>query len=128
MSVLIKGMNMPQDCYDCRFMDFSGDYPYCVATETQKGYTYISRMHTERMDSCPLVELPPHGRLIDADALTDDLEFDVRNDEQIIDELKKDLPDGFIDIRIATTQDDKDIKQNCIELIKATKTIIEAEE
>lgn len=73
-------------------------------------------------------ELPPHGRLIDADALTDDLEFDIRNDQRVIDELRKDLPDGFIDIRIATTQDDKDIKQNCIVLLREQPTIIEAEE
>lgn len=83
--------------------------------------------NTMRMPWCPLPP-PSHGRLIDADALTDDLEFDVNNDQRILDELKKDSPDEFTDIKIATTQDDKDIKQNCIQLIKETKAIIEASE
>ena len=67
MSILIKGMGMPRHCEDCPFLEISGDYPYCVATGTQKGYTFIPKLRTERMDSCPLVEIPPHGRLIDAD-------------------------------------------------------------
>lgn len=71
MSILIKGMGMPRHCEDCPFLEFSGDYPYCVATGTQKGYTFIPKLRTERMDSCPLVEIPPHGRLIDADKLRD---------------------------------------------------------
>lgn len=29
---------------------------------------------TKKRDDCPLVELPPHGRLIDADAMIRDIE------------------------------------------------------
>ena len=62
MSVLIKGMKMPQHCYECDFEH----YNRCE----------ISRKASARVESidrpewCPLVEVPtPHGRLIDADKL-----------------------------------------------------------
>ena len=55
MSVLIKGMEMPKDCDDCRFHK---SY-YCVLTD----------IITNGMQGCPLVEVPPHGRLVDADEL-----------------------------------------------------------
>ena len=48
MSVLIKGMDMPKDCGKC----FVGDRAICSS-------------------ACPLVPVPPHGRLIDeSDAIT----------------------------------------------------------
>lgn len=53
MSILIKGMEMPK----------SG----CVITIYKIcGNFYASKNGTE---FCPLVEIPPHGRLMDADAL-----------------------------------------------------------
>lgn len=55
MSVLIKGIEMPKSCMDCKLkmaVGCCGNLP-----------------HNTRMPHCPLVELPPHGRLIDADAL-----------------------------------------------------------
>jgi len=54
--ILIKNMEMPKRCLDCRFCDDNGDYPLCIITETQKGYTFIEK--DIRMDDCPLVELP----------------------------------------------------------------------
>ena len=67
MSVLIKGMNMPTNCDNCWALDDYGDYPRCRITEEQRGYNFPIR--EKRMGNCPLVEIPPHGRLIDADAL-----------------------------------------------------------
>lgn len=58
MSVLMKGMEMPKDCIDC----FAETYNECMATG--KIVNSIGRP-----DWCPLVEIPPHGRLIDADKL-----------------------------------------------------------
>lgn len=53
MSILIKGMEMPK----------SG----CVITIYKiDGNFYASKNGTEL---CPLVEIPPHGRLIDADEM-----------------------------------------------------------
>lgn len=66
MSVLIKGMEMPDNCRAC---PLETDYGTC-------GYysLFVEAGHDseiwKRRDDCPLIELPPHGRLIDADALT----------------------------------------------------------
>lgn len=67
MSVLIKGMEMPKSCAECWALDDDGDYPFCCITHEQKGYTFRTR--EQRMERCPLEEIRPHGRLIDADSL-----------------------------------------------------------
>ena len=59
MSILIKGMEMPTSCWDCPCIN--GENGYC---QLRKEYVY-----GEIPRSCPLVPVPPHGRLIDADAL-----------------------------------------------------------
>ena len=61
MSVLIN-MEMPQSCYDCPF-------------EESVNFCYWEK------GTCPLIEIPPHGRLIDADALC---EGRVSNDNVLI--------------------------------------------
>lgn len=67
MSVIIKGMAMPETCYECRFCEEEQQYPfrlYCVAH-----YNLIKYPRTGRLDTCPLVELPDHGDLIDRSRL-----------------------------------------------------------
>ena len=58
MSILIKGMKMPEYCFDCRFHKSL----YCTLTDicinTAQGW-------------CPLIEIPPHGDLIDRWELTE---------------------------------------------------------
>jgi len=66
MGVYISNMEMPTNCDNCWALDDYGDYPRCRITEEQRGYNFPIR--EKRMDKCPLVEIPPHGRLIDADA------------------------------------------------------------
>ena len=73
MSVLIKGMEMPTRCGRCdlRVKEADGDIDYhyaCCITEAA-----IDNLG-EKMDDCPLVPVPSHGRLIDADALTETTE------------------------------------------------------
>ena len=75
MSVLIKGMEMPTNCDNCWALDDYGDYPRCRITEEQRGYNFPIR--EKRMDKCPLVEIPPHGRLIDADALEREIDKNI---------------------------------------------------
>lgn len=62
MSILIKGMEMPKNCWYCSFEHEC----YCMAT---KRLLELADVHktAERPNGCPLIELPPHGRLIDAD-------------------------------------------------------------
>ena len=66
MSVLIRGMKMPNNCETCEYQTKGA----CFASGVNKGIITIRRMDKERPDWCPLVELPEkHGRLIDADEI-----------------------------------------------------------
>ena len=67
MSVIVKGMEMPKNCYEC--------WLYIEGACYAKGYRdYRAIMDTAKPDDCPLVEIPtPHGRLIDKDKLRRDL-------------------------------------------------------
>lgn len=67
MSVLIKGMEMPKEgCKDCLLVKRKGVFDICpflkreVDGNVERGGKPLG---------CPLVPVPPHGRLIDADAL-----------------------------------------------------------
>lgn len=63
MSVLIKGMEMPEDCFSCPLKEEG----FCNITNAYAGQIY------ERNSDCPLVEVPtPHGRLVDVDAFKAD--------------------------------------------------------
>ena len=59
MSILIKGINPPKSCYTCSWYNK-------VQCPVNDGKCYY---RITRHPSCPLIELPPHGRLIDADEL-----------------------------------------------------------
>lgn len=72
MSVLIKGMAMPQNCVHCELFHDEG---FCIVTGTS-----IKLWGESRNTDCPLVELPDHGDLIDRDALFDDNSWDWFNE------------------------------------------------
>ena len=55
MSVYIPSMETPESCSDCKLRTAVG----CCG----------NLPHNTRMPNCPLVPVPPHGRLIDADIL-----------------------------------------------------------
>ncbi len=62
MGVYIHGMEMPTNCCQCPV-----NMEVC-----KRGYKYLlahPELYDKRADDCPLVPVPPHGRLIDADAL-----------------------------------------------------------
>ena len=60
MSVLIKGMDVPNVCGQCK-----------IAKAIQcNGWKYIRSIQLDRWKYCPLVEVPtPHGDLIDREEL-----------------------------------------------------------
>ena len=64
MSILIKGMEMPKNCGECLLATLSptGESLIC-------NYMLSRVSWEERPFDCPLVSVPPHGRLIDADEL-----------------------------------------------------------
>ena len=62
MGVYIKGMEMPSGCASCDFANYLRDgEPYCRRLMRRVPAA-------RRLPDCPLVPVPPHGRLIDADA------------------------------------------------------------
>jgi len=63
MGVYIKGMKMPTKCIICPLEM----YGYCLANDKKNvGKSVVDFVKDE---DCPLIPIPPHGRLIDADAL-----------------------------------------------------------
>lgn len=81
MSVLIRGMEMPKNCTGC---------PICC------GLPYQQRDVKGRRPDCPLIELPPHGRLIAEKTITEIRYHDadgyhIVNGEQLC-ELEIDAP------------------------------------
>ena len=72
VSVLIKGMEMPTHCTECDFWH-DGVFEHCLLNmEVQNEDVPFNE--GEYPDGCPLVEIPPHGRLGDADKLADSFE------------------------------------------------------
>ena len=75
MSVVVKGMKMPENCWECTgarlnvgVSVFGGICPYCEKIVKDHN------MQTGRHPECPLGALPDkHGRLVDADAMCNDL-------------------------------------------------------
>lgn len=100
MSVLIRGMNMPRNCLMCQFHGFGGyknELIVCSLTGRSEG-------QLSNVPDCPLVEVPPHGRLID-----------------------RDMFESFIYERLS----DPDYKTDAFDILMAVyemPTIIEAEE
>ena len=68
--ILIKGMEMPQNCICC---DLSHEDGWCPAKQTfTDRYTF---------ETCPLVPVPPHGDLVDLKAPFKALYFDEMTEE-----------------------------------------------
>lgn len=67
MGIYIPGMEMPTCCYEC----------HCISTAdigvgTAYGCSVLPAFMydpSKRLEDCPLIELPPHGRLGDLDEL-----------------------------------------------------------
>ena len=62
MGIYIPGMEMPDNCGDCNMpMEWCNKW---IGVEVGK-----------RSDDCPLIPIPPHGRLIDADAFEKHIKY-----------------------------------------------------
>jgi len=71
VSVLVKGMEMPDRCFACPMCDDD-----CCGISKGSFIEYrevdVDVAIDSRPNWCPLIPAPPHGRLIDADALMHD--------------------------------------------------------
>lgn len=79
MSVMITGMEMPTSCFACPFRrKVDPDNIMCIVTREVFEETFAGTIETRNRGNCPLLPVPTHGRLIDADAL----EHDIRKDAE----------------------------------------------
>ena len=72
MSVLIKGMDMPANCGECKFFAWKqGVGNHCAIDESITFHATLDGLDVryEKNGNCPLVPIPQHGRLIDAEWL-----------------------------------------------------------
>lgn len=56
MNKAILVIDMPRCCDECFALDDNGDYPFCLITQEQRGYTFRTR--EKKMDKCPLKPMP----------------------------------------------------------------------
>ena len=83
--ILILGMEMPRSCADCPFEVF-GD---CNGGKVKR-IMDVDDYTSARSPRCPLVELPPHGDLIDRDALP--LPAPIEDEYKYVHEIIKESP------------------------------------
>jgi hypothetical protein len=96
--MIVLDIEMPKSCGECPML--CGLYEY-----DDKGYAKFS--DTKRHPDCPLKEiLKPHGRLIDADKLADDLEWDAERIREELEQLDP-LTAEYVQKRL-----ERDIKSN----------------
>ena len=68
MGVYIPGMEMPKSCYKCPLRRRDGMDIVCPVAHERFSVADVNILDY-RLVNCPLVPVPEHGRLIDADAL-----------------------------------------------------------
>lgn len=78
MSKAILVIDMPSCCEECFALDFHGDYPRCMITDEQRGYTFNTR--TQRMTYCPLKPVPEKINIPDFD---DTIKANNKNAEEV---------------------------------------------
>lgn len=64
MSILIRGLKMPKNCGECPFQQIT----LGIDGKPVSFCTALWKFNNPLSDKCPLIEVPKHGRLIDADA------------------------------------------------------------
>ena len=74
MSILIKGMEMPTTCCHCKLMVYNHELVWDDAGTERTG-AWVCLLtgelidNTKREEHCPLIPVPPHGRLIEKNAV-----------------------------------------------------------
>ena len=73
MSILIEGMEMPKNCYGCPFFKkvdyWNKDDEADTLSKCRRTGEFTWESVNGYLPNCPLVPVPPHGRLIDENAI-----------------------------------------------------------
>lgn len=115
MSILLKGLKMPEKCLDCKLCAFipigeDGLMTKCLPLNRA---TDVEKLRHD----CPLVAVPDHGRLIDADKLIADAKEDLLPDSEIFPMCKDNERYWYWN----------DGANNVIDLANTAPTVIEAD-
>lgn len=121
MGVYIKGMEMPKNCLACDWCAHTIPADNYICYRLNRAVIGVAKEDVDETVNacCPIVPVPPHGRLIDADALLERFE----KEEKAADEHGRDFSFSF-----------KSGGENCTEwwpvqqMLTDAPTIIEAEE
>ena len=65
--IYIHGMEMPKNCFLCKLSYLAGERLYCNVTHEEV-------LRAKIAPECPLVAVPDHGRLVDADVVEKEIE------------------------------------------------------
>ena len=117
MSVVVR-MEMPKACWSCG-LRFECKAANDFLTTKEVGCSVLK----VGMEGCLILcQLPEgHGRLIDADAMAKDLNYDVELDARALDDM------SIVGYARERFQFDKNRKQDCIRYLSGQKTIVPAE-
>lgn len=125
MSVLINGMEMPTSCYECPFLDYEQGFCFASAVKIESGWfepvLCPGEIKGGRHDECPLVPVPKHGRLIDADALRQSIKESIDECHKWADEVDSGEMYARVSQSLGTFVE-------CSLRVKAAPTIIPASE
>lgn len=92
--VYIPNMEMPKNCTECEWHEYYGDW-WLVDACRITGTMPIKNAKKGRADDCPLIPVPNHGRLVDADALIRRI-YDAAKQQPEIADLYEDEADSMI--------------------------------
>lgn len=119
MSECVVRMEMPTKDRMCQIADDIDGVWYCPVMKK------LCRQpdNGEMPSWCPIIcQLPEgHGRLVDADSMEKDLNYDVELDAKALDDM------SIVGYARERFQFDKNRKQDCIRYLSGQKTIVPAE-
>lgn len=81
--IYIPSMEMPKNCEECAIKTWDTEDYVCP-------FSGVSTLCISRQSDCPLIAVPDHGRLIDADALKKEWRNGFHR--KIVDALMEDAP------------------------------------
>ena len=112
--IYIPGMEMPTSCSECGVRhEAKCSFYYELLNENEDLYDF-------RKPDCPLIPVPPHGRLIDADALQQSIKESIDECHKWADEVEGGEMYARVSQSLGTFVE-------CSLRIKAAPTIIEEE-
>lgn len=119
MADLLIRAEMPRVCANCFACKYDRDSGLSACNIS--GCVLMFDVRLKRDKDCPIVEIPDHGRLIDADALIADLQYDSELAGRAL--ARDDFANSMVRDRV---QFEKDCKDNCVRFVEQSDTIIPA--